>query len=392
MTNGIADRVAIAGIGATEFSKDSGRTELSLAAEAVQAALDDAGLSPADVDGMVTFTLDFNDEIEVARVMGIGELRFTGRVPHGGGAACGTIAHAAMAVATGMADVVVCYRSLNGRSWRRYGSGGLTQRQVVPTADMVSYSWYLPFGLITPASWVAMFARRYMHEYGATGEDLGRVTVSARGFAASNPAAHFFERPLTLEEHQASRWVAEPLRVLDCCQESDGAVAVVVTSRERARDLRRPPVVIRGAAQGSGEGQQSMTSFYRDDITSLLECGVVARQLFSGDLGPGDIQAANIYDPFTPFVLIQLEEFGFCERGEAAAFVADGNLNPGGRLPTNTNGGQLGEAYIHGMNGIAEAVRLVRGDSVNQVPDVENVLVTAGVGVPTSGLILGRAA
>jgi acetyl-CoA acetyltransferase len=392
VTNGIAERTAIAGIGASEFSKESGRTELGLAAEAVSAALRDAGLSPADVDGMVTFTLDFNDEIEVARVLGVGDLRFFSRIPHGGGAACGAVAHAAMAVASGMADVVVCYRSLNGRSWRRYGAGGLAQRQAVPTADMVQYSWYLPFGLITPASWVAMFSRRYMHQYGVTGEDLGRVTVSARRYAATNPAAHFFERPLTLEEHQASRWVVEPLRVLDCCQESDGAVAVVVTSTERAADLRQAPAVIRAAAQGSGEGQQSMTSFYREDITRLLECGVVARQLWGGGLGPADIQAANVYDPFTPFVLIQLEEFGFCERGQAAAFVAEGNLDPGGRLPTNTNGGQLGEAYIHGMNGIAEAVRLVRRDSVNQVPNVENVLVTAGVGVPTSGLVLGKAA
>ncbi|HJP66024.1 MAG TPA: lipid-transfer protein [Actinomycetota bacterium] len=387
----VADRTAIVGIGASPFSKESGRTELSLAAEAVHGALDDAGLTPSDVDGMVTFTLDFNDEIEIARVLGAGELRFFSRIPHGGGAACGTVAHAAMAVATGMAEVVVCYRSLNGRSWRRYGAGGLTQRQVVPTADMVQYSWYLPFGLITPASWVAMFSQRYMHDFGVTGEDLGRVTVSARGYAATNPAAHFFERPLTLEEHQASRWVVEPLRVLDCCQESDGAVALVVTSAERARDLRQPPAMIRAAAQGSGDGQHSMTSFYRDDITRLVECEVVARQLWSTGLSPADIQAANVYDPFTPFVLIQLEEFGFCERGEAAAFVADGNLDPGGRLPTNTNGGQLGEAYIHGMNGIAEGVRLVRGTSVNQPAGVENVLVTAGVGVPTSGLVLGSA-
>jgi acetyl-CoA acetyltransferase len=391
--NELSGRTAIAGIGATEFSKDSGRTELALAAEAVKAALDDAGLSPADVDGMVTFTLDFNDEIEVARVLGVGDLRFFSRIPHGGGAACGTVAHAAMAVATGMADVVVCYRALNGRSWRRYGAGGLAQRQAVPTADMVQYSWYLPFGLITPASWVAMFAQRYLHDFGVTGEDLGRVTVSARGYAATNPAAHFYRRPLTLAEHQDSRWVVEPLRVLDCCQESDGAVAVVVTSAERARDLQQPPAVIAAAAQGSGDGQQSMTSFYRDDITRLLECEAVAGELWrQSGLGSADVQAANIYDPFTPFVLIQLEAFGVCERGQAAAFVAEGNLDPGGRLPTNTNGGQLGEAYIHGMNGIAEGVRLVRGTSVNQVPDVENVLVTAGVGVPTSGLILGRAA
>ncbi len=383
---------AIAGIGATEFSKDSGRTELSLAAEAVTAALEDCGLAPSDVDGMVTFSMDSNDEIEVAGNVGIGDLRFFSRVPHGGGAACGTVAHAAMAVSTGGADVVVCYRALNGRSWRRFGSGGLARREPTPNAEMVHYSWYLPFGLLTPASWVAMFARRAMHAYGWTEQDLGRVSVSARAYAATNPAAHFFEQPITLEDHLESRWIVEPLRLLDCCQESDGAVAVVVTSAERSRDLRRPAVAIRAAAQGSGAGQRSMTSFYRDDLTGLPEAAVVTRELWrQSGLGPEDIQAANIYDPFTPFVLIQLEEYGFCGRGESAGFVADGGLDRGGRLPTNTNGGQLGEAYIHGTNGIAEAVRLVRGTSVNQPSgDVEHVLVTAGVGVPTSGLILGR--
>jgi acetyl-CoA acetyltransferase len=169
-------------------------------------------------------------------------------------------------------------------------------------------------------------------------------------------------------------------------------VAVVVTSRERARDLRRPPALIRAAAQGIGHGQQMMTSYYRDRIVGLPEMGLVARQLWeSSGLGPRDVQTAVIYDHFTPFVLVQLEEFGFCGPGEARDFVADGNIELGGELPLNTHGGQLGEAYIHGMNGVAEAVRQVRGAAVNQVEDVENVLVTAGTGVPTSGLILGRA-
>src|SRR3989440_445665 len=212
-----------------------------------------------------------------------------------------------------------------------------------------------------------MFARRAMHAYGWTEEDLGRVSVSARGYAATNLAAHFFGQPIALQDHLASRWIVEPLRLLDCCQESDGAVAVVVVSAERAGDLRQPVAVIRAAAQGSGAGQRSMTSFYRDDLTGLPEAAVVARELWrQSGLGPEDIQAANVYDPFTPFVLLQLEEYGFCERGESAAFVADGALDPGGRLPTNTNGGQLGEADIHGMNGIAEAVGLVRGTSGNQ--------------------------
>jgi acetyl-CoA acetyltransferase len=389
MSAGLSRVAAIAGIGATEFSKDSGRSEMSLACEAVVAALDDCGLTPADVDGFATFTMENNPEIEIARHLGVGELTFFGRVHHGGGAACATVHQAAMAIATGAAEVVVCYRAFNERSGRRFGAG-VQDHPLAATAERAQFSWYAPFGLLTPASWVAMVARRYMHVSGATSEDFGRVAVADRDYAATNPKAWFHRQPITLEEHQASRWIVEPLHLLDCCQESDGAQALVVTSAARARDLRRPPAVVTAVAQGSGVDQHGMTSFYRDDIAQLPEMGVVARQLWTGSgLGPADIQAAMLYDHFTPFVLMQLEEFGFCGRGEAKEFVRDHHIGRGGDLPLNTNGGQLGEAYIHGMNGIAEAVRQVRGTSVNQIPRVEHALVTAGTGVPTSGLILG---
>ncbi|SET30397.1 Acetyl-CoA acetyltransferase [Nonomuraea wenchangensis] len=384
----LSGRAAVAGIGATEFSKESGRSELRLAAEAVLAALDDAGLSPADVDGLVTFSQDANQEIAVAREVGVGDLTYFSRVEYGGGAACATVAHAAMAVATGMARTVVCYRAFNERSGRRFGQpdarlGGQ------PTSQGLEMSWHVPFGLMTPAAWVAMFARRYMHTFGATSEDFGRVAVAMRRHAATNPAAWFHGRPITLEEHQASRWIVEPLRLLDCCQESDGAVALVVTSAERARDLRRSPAVIAAAAQGSAAGQLMMTSYYRDDMSGLPEMGVVGRRLWEmSGLSPSDIRIAILYDHFTPFVLAQLEELGFCGRGEAPAYIADGGIELDGRLPVNPHGGQLGEAYIHGMNGIAEAVRQIRGTAANQLDGVANVLVTAGTGVPTSGLIL----
>ncbi|MEU4538556.1 lipid-transfer protein [Streptosporangium sp. NPDC023825] len=379
---------AVAGIGATEFSKQSGRSELQLAAEAVFAALDDAGLAPSDVDGLVTYTQDANQEIAVAREVGIGDLSFFSRVHYGGGAACGTVLHAAMAVATGVAETVVCYRAFNERSGNRFGQpdariGG------EPSSQGLEMSWHVPYGLMTPAAWVAMFARRYMHAYGATSEDFGRVAVAMRRHASTNPAAWFHGRPITLEEHQASKWIVEPLHLLDCCQESDGAVALVVTSAERARDLRRSPAVITAAAQGSGADQMMMTSYYRDDMTGLPEMGVVGRQLWKqSGLGPSDVQTAILYDHFTPFVLTQLEELGFCGRGEARDYVAGGGIEIDGRLPVNPHGGQLGEAYIHGMNGIAEAVRQIRGTSANQVAGVRNVLVTAGTGVPTSGLVL----
>ncbi|MGP3956193.1 lipid-transfer protein [Nonomuraea sp. 3N208] len=384
----MSGRTAIAGIGATEFSKKSGRSELRLATEAVLSALDDAGLSPGDVDGMVTYSQDSNQEIAVAREAGIGDLTFFSRVEYGGGAACGTVAHAAMAVATGTARTVVCYRAFNERSGRRFGqpNARLTGE---PTSQGLEMSWHVPFGLMTPAAWVAMFARRYMHTYQATSEDFGRVAVAMRRHAATNPAAWFYQRPITLEEHQASRWIVEPLHLLDCCQESDGAVALVVTSAEGARDLRRSPAMITAAAQGSGAGQMMMTSYYRDDMSGLPEMSVVGRRLWEmSGLSPRDIQTAILYDHFTPFVLAQLEELGFCGRGEAPELLKDGGIELDGRLPVNPHGGQLGEAYIHGMNGIAEAVRQIRGTAANQLPDVAHVLVTAGTGVPTSGLIL----
>src|SRR5215831_2488974 len=382
---------AIAGIGATEFSKDSGRSELRLAVEAITAALADAGLAAADVDGLVTFTMDSNAEIAVARELGLRELRFLDQVGYGGGAACATVQHAAMAVATGAADVVVCYRALNERSGRRFGRVA-AGAAAAPTSSGIDNGWHYPTGLSTPAAMVAMAARRYMHVFGATSADFGTVAVADRRHAATNPHAWFFGKPITLADHQASRWIAEPLRLLDCCQESDGAVAIVVTSLERARDLRTDPAVIRAAAQGSGPGQFTMTSYYRDEMTGLPEMGVVARQLWrQAGVGPAEIRSAILYDHFTPYVLMQLEELGFCPRGEARHYIAGGAIEIGGRLPLNPHGGQLGEAYIHGMNGIAEAVRQVRGSSVNQVPGDGPVLVTAGTGVPTSGLILGPA-
>jgi len=385
---GFVGTTAVAGIGATEFSKASGRSEMQLACEATVAALEDAGIEPSEVDGMVTFTADTNPEIEIARLTGIGDLTFFSRIHHGGGAACGTVQQAAMAVAEGIADVVVVYRAFNERSGHRFGTG-VQDRPPAANAEAAHFAWYAPFGLLTPAQWVAMFGRRYMHETGATSEDFGRVSVADRHHAANNPRAFFYEQPITLEDHQNSRWIVEPLHLLDCCQESDGGQALVVTSLERARDLKQPPAVIVGAAQGSGEDQQMMTSYYRDSITGIPEMGLVAGQLYEqAGIGPDDIQTAVLYDHFTPFVLCQLEEFGFCGKGEAKDFVRDGHLEMDGRLPTNTHGGQLGEAYIHGVNGIAEGVRQVRGTSVNQVDGVENVLVTAGTGVPTSGIVL----
>ena len=388
MSRTLKDQAVIVGIGQTEFSKNSGRSELQLAAECVRAAIEDAGLEPAQIDGLTTFTLDSSDEIEVARAVGCGELTFYSRVNFGGGAALGIVHQAAMAVATGAADYAVGYRSLNGRSGRRYSEG--VSGDIV-TTDLIHWGYYMPFGLLTPASWVAMFTKRYMHQTGCKSTDLAQICISQRKHAVNNPNAFFYGKELTLEEHQTSRMIADPFRLFDCCQESDGGCAFVVTTPDRARDLKQPGAIIRGIAQGSGDDQEQMTSFYRPDITRLPEFALVAKQIWEmSGLGPQNVDAAIIYDAFSSIVLFQLEEFGFCGIGEARDFIQDGALELGGRLPTNTHGGQLSEAYIHGINGVNEGVRLIRGTSVNQPEKNDCVLVTGGVGVPTSAMLLGK--
>jgi len=388
MSRTLKDQAAIVGIGQTEFSKNSGRSELQLACEAVRAAIRDAGLTPSDVDGITTFTLDTSDDIEIARSVGIGDLTFFSRTPHGGGAALGIVHQAVLAVATGAAEVVVCYRALNGRSGQRYSQGVAGD---IVTSDLIHWSWYMPFGLMTPASWVAMFTQRYMHETGCKSSDLAQVAVSTRKHAVSNPNAFFHGKPLSFEEHQSSRMIVDPLRLYDCCQETDGGCACIVTTPERARDLAQPGALIRGIAQAAGSDQEVMTSFYRPNIAAIPEMDLVAKQVYAtSGLGPADLEAAVIYDAFSSIVLWQLESFGLCGRGEAKDFVKDGALELTGRLPCNTHGGQLSEAYIHGMNGVNEGVRLIRGSSVNQPAKNDCVLVTAGVGVPTSAMILGK--
>jgi acetyl-CoA acetyltransferase len=380
--------VAICGIGATEFSKDSGRSELQLAIEAIGAAVSEAGLRNDDIRGLTSFALEGNPEAMIARGLGISELTFFSRVVGGGGGACGTVMHAAMAVASGAADTVACFRAFNERSGLRYGKD--QGRAPLEYTERWMRGWYRPFGLMTAATRHAITARRYMHESGATSEDFGRVSVAARKHAATNPKAWFYERPITLAEHQASRWIAEPLRLLDCCQESDGAVALIVTTLDRARDLDTTPVVVRGASQGLGGNQEGSTSYYNPEIDFLYDAAIAGRGIWEmTGLQPDDMQTAILYDHFTPFVLMQLEAFGFCEPREARHFIANGRIELGGELPVNPHGGLIGEAYIHGMNGIAEAVRQVRGSAVNQVPNVEHVLVSAGPLVPTGALILG---
>jgi acetyl-CoA acetyltransferase len=381
VTRTVNGKSAIVGIGQTEFSKHSGRSELQLAAEAVRSALDDAGLSPSDVDGTVTFTQDTNDELALMRTVGIPRLRWTSRTPFGGGGSSATIEHAAAAVVAGAADTVVVYRAFNERSGRRFG-------QPLPASNPTGTGWYRPYGLDTPAKMYSLWFQRYMHTFGVTSADFGRYTVVARKHAATNPNAWFYQRPITLDDHQNSRWIVEPiLRLLDCCQESDGGVACIVTTTERARDLRQPPAVIEAATQGNTINGDVTFNYYHEDTSRFPEAEYAASQLWeSTGLRPDDIDVALIYENFSPVVFYQLEAYGFCGFGEAKDFIADGHIELGGRLPVNTHGGLLGEAYIHGVNNILEGVRQVRGAAVNQVAHVEHVLCSAG----RSAVVLGK--
>jgi acetyl-CoA acetyltransferase len=368
-------RAAIAGIGQTEFSKSSGRSTMQLAAEASRAAIADAGLDPADIDGAVTFVLDTNDELGVMQAVGIGELAYSARTRGGGGGSCATVQLAAGAVVSGQAEAVLVYRAFNERSGRRFG-------QPNPRPPDPSWNLYRPFGLDTPAKAYGLAFQPYMHRYGLTNADFGLYSVVARQWAATNPDAWFYKRPITLADHQASRWIVEPiLRLLDCCQESDGGVALVVT---RAEDARRP-ATIAAATQAHLPGGDDVFGYHHPDLSQHAETVAMARRLYrEAGVGPADIDLAMIYENFSPIVFMQLDALGFCGPGEARDLIAGGHIGPGGERPVNTNGGLLGEGYIHGMNNITEAVRQLRGTAANQIPNVTNVLVSSG----RSGIVL----
>jgi acetyl-CoA acetyltransferase len=380
----LRDRARIVGIGQSAFAKDIGRPERSIALEAILVALADAGIEPEEVDGLVRFDMESTTEVEIARNLGIPNLRFFGEVGYGGGGGCATLSHAALAVEAGRASVVVCWRARNRGSGGRPWAG--TRMQVGGDAQ-----FYIPFGLVRPVDQIAMLAARHMHEYGTSSEQFGAVAVACRKHASRNPHAMMRE-PITLADHQASRMIAEPLRKLDCCLETDGALAVVVTSAERARDARGRPAAILAAVQGSGPEHVVMANYHKERFLETPSLHA-ARELWAqSGVRPADVDCAQFYDAFTPLVTISLEEYGFCKPGEGGAFSENGRLEwPDGALPCNTSGGGLSEAYVHGFNLILEGVRQIRGTSSCQVEGAELCLVTSGGGVPTSAALLARA-
>lgn len=388
MVTAVREKTAIVGIGATEFSQNCGRSELRMALEAILDAVEDAGIKVEDIDGMVNYTLDSAEQIEVVRSLGIPNLSFFNKVPYGGGASCGTIAQAVAAIEAGLATTVVCYRSI------RDASGPVTYGDFEPTrvAGDTYMGMYHPYGLLTPVSWVAMFAQRYIHKYGVKDGQFAPVALVNRENANRNPNAIFYNRTLSMEEYNNSPLNVAPLRRHDCCLSTDGAVAIIVTTADRARHLKHRPAYISGVAQGMSTNGEVMTSYTREDIATLPEVEEYGKKLFEmARITPKDINVAQFYDAFSPLVPLQLEALGFVGRGEGVDFIEGGHrINRDGELPINTSGGLMSEGYIHGMNLIAEGVRQVRGTSTTQIDDIEYSLVTGGLGVPSSGLILRR--
>jgi acetyl-CoA acetyltransferase len=379
----LRDRAAIVGIGQTAFARGLEASELQLGCEAIVGALADCGIDPGEVDALTSYTMQEANDFEVARSVGFGDLRFFAQVGYGGGAGCGTVGLLAMAIATGRADVGVAFRA------RKRGSGA---RPWATTSERLGdqWKWTRPYGLVRPVDETALLARRYLHEVGGTREQLAEVAIAQRAHANRNPLAQMHGRPLDLEAYLDARWISEPLCLFDNCLETDGAIACVVVSAERARDLPQTPVVIHAFAQGLEREHHQMVNLHK--ARPLHGPGeVIARQLWAeSDIGPSDLDCAQIYDAFSPLVPWTLEAYGICGEGEGLRFGVGGTLGPGGRFPVNTSGGSLSEAYVHGFNLIAEGVRQIRGTSTSQVPDASAVLVTSAEEVPSGALVLRR--
>lgn len=389
------DRVAtIVGVGQTVYEKSIDRSELALACDAVMSACEDAGLTATDIDGVTRYDIEQSTEWDLVYSLGIPHLRFFAGTPSGGGGLASTVVLAAMAIETGMADVVAVYRARRrgrdsafgpgphqgGRPWAKKGT------RLVGAAQ-----YHHPFGLSSPAQEMALIARRHMHVYGTRADQFGMQAVVQRAKAATNPAA-IMKKPITLEEWQSSRMIADPIRLFDCSLENDGAVALIVTSADRAADLRQRPVRVLAGAQGEHPIHTQLGVYFAEagDFGDAVNGGwAIGRRVFEmAGLQPSEVDAAMIFDHFTMAVPLSLEQYGFCDVGGGGAFIEAGETRwPTGKLPVNTHGGSNGEAFIHGFNHLPEAVRQIRGTAANQVKDCEVVFVNGSI-TDSSGAIL----
>jgi len=390
---------AIAGIGRTPYFKRGAsvpRTKLQMACQAIKAACEDAGISVKDIDGFAYYSGGF-DTARIAQMLGIPEVTFTASLTGGGGGASAAVGLGAMAIDAGQATHVVSLMTLQQTPDARLGAAFATKGKSAYSAPSESHvDFVAPSGLFSPGQMMSVLAMRHMHLYGTRREAFAEIAISQRENAIKRPTSRFTE-PITLEDYFNARMISDPLCLFDYTQENDGAVAVITTSAERARDLRKPPAYVLASAHG-GKGrwglayqQMQMPDEY---FTSSGHRPVAKRLYEQAGITPADVDVALLYDHFSPMVLMQIEDYGFCEIGEGGAFVEAGNIRYGtGTIPVNTHGGNLSEAYIIGMTHVYEAVEQVRGEAVNQVEDAEIALATGGpASIPTSGLLLGRSA
>jgi acetyl-CoA acetyltransferase len=389
------DKTAVVGIGQTAFTRDSGRSVLSLATEASLAALADAGLTVDDVDGIVRCEQDTVTPYTLGAALGVNNLSFWGDTGPGGVAPCMMMGLAMGAVLSGQAKTVLAFRSLNGRSEARLGAAVRTTGKEAVGGFGAYDEFYMPYGLLTAGQTFALMARRHMLEYGTTPEQMGAVAMACREHAGLTPHAQMQSKSMTMDDYLASRMISTPLRLYDFCLESDGACAVVITSAERAKDLPKPPVLIRAVAGGAPPDRRPGMMFpvvTRNDMTDLGGRRAAETLWKRAGVGPQEMDIAQLYDCFTISVILQLEAYGFCAKGEGGPFAASGAIRRGGALPINTGGGHLSEGYVHGMNHVVQAVRQLRGEADMQVPGAELSLVTGGPLPVGSSVVFRKAA
>lgn len=393
-------KAAITGIGSTDFSADSGRTEWELALQAIRPALADAQVEPHEVDGIVRYSYDSVTQPMLVRSLDIPDLRFFCDLPLGGIASGAVVAHAAAAIAAGQASVVLIYRAMNERSGVRYGraersvatAGRTEDRPHMTVSGMRNPAGAFsgPYGLLSPGQVMALWTRRYMHEHGLSEADitatLGTVAVQQRRYAQNNENAMMHGRPLDMDGYEQARMISTPLRLYDYCLETDGAAAAVLVSADRARATRDDAAYVLSAGQSMHPHSETLPVYPRD-LTRFVPATAIERLYAEAGLTPRDISVAQLYDATSFMVPSALEIYGFAETGRGWRHVLEHGTGPDSPLPVNTHGGHLSEGYIHGMNHILEAVRQIRGASPNQIAGAGNVLFGAQ---GSSSFILGR--
>ena len=386
--NTIKGKVAIAGIAETAYYKRGAadRSEFQLTVEAILAAAEDAGLDVREIDGFASYSNDRNDPPRLAAALGSKDLSFSNMFwGGGGGGGSGAVANAAAALVAGYSKYVVVYRGLAQGQFGRFGQG--SQASTVSGGPAFTQ----PYGLRSPAQSFARRCRRFMHAHNSGHAPQRAIAMASYYHAQFNPRAVMHGRPLSEEDYDNSRWIVEPFRLFDCCMENDGAAAVILTTSERARDLRQKPAYLMAASQGSDYRQAAFAHNAPDYGTSNFKT-VAARLYGQAGIGPKDVDVCQSYENFTGGVMMSLVEHGFCAPDEVEEFMTLDNFKvDGGKLPLNTSGGNLAECYMHGLELITEAVRQLRGTSTAQVKDAEISMVCSGPMVqPVSSLILHR--